>query len=77
MNPRRNLQTRKNRRKRNEQWELLHGAIKEWIFRKIGRDINRFTRKNRVKLVRESSVLASRSLESGELIITFVVEGTP
>ena len=70
MNPRRNLQTRKNRRKRNERWEL-RGGVDEWISREIGRDINRFTRNHGIEIVRGACIEAMKDIDSGELVIMF------
>ena len=70
MNPRRNLQTRKNRRKRNERWEF-RGGVDEWLTREVGRDIRRFIKKHGIEIAEDAAFKCAKDLESGELAVTF------
>ncbi len=73
MNQRRNLQKRKHRRRRNEIWEF-RGGIDAWIFREVGRDINRFAREHALEIVHDARIEAMRDIESGELVVSFNAE---
>lgn len=66
MNPRRNLKTRKNRRKRNERWEM-RGSIDDWINREYARNLRRFIGEHGVSIIRASGAECTRALLCGEL----------
>lgn len=68
MNPRKNLQTRKNRRKRNERWEY-RGRIGEWLFREECQNMCRFMRTHFAEIAGQAGDDSSRALLSGEISV--------